>query len=258
MESPELSYLIGLLTSDGHMSGRSGHKGRIALELSEQDEEILYKLKDFIEADYKVRASIRKRTRDTNFLKEVTSSILSVCSKDFRKVIEPWIPYGSKKNVIAPAPNELVTIDYIRGLVDGDGSLGITSKNLPFISLTTSSESIKEYYLSFCEETTDRKPEIQRNERDNIYNICIFREKAQAIAKILYSEASLFILRKKKLAEEVRLWERPSSMKKVTQKAWTIEQDNLVLNYPINYVAATLNRTESSIKNRLHRLRHII
>jgi LAGLIDADG-like domain len=35
------------------------------------------------------------------------------------------------------------TNDYLRGLVDADGSVGITSLGLPFVSFTTASEDLR-------------------------------------------------------------------------------------------------------------------
>lgn len=65
-----------------------------------------------------------------------------------------------------------------RGVIDGDGSLGFTKDGLPFISLVTASEQLRNDYLKYIHPVTGKKFNPQRNVRDGVYNILILKENA--------------------------------------------------------------------------------
>ena len=90
-------------------------------------------------------SSVTTRTRRTNFETEHTSATWTVCSLAFRDEIKRLgIPAGKKSTCIAPPPVSFSARDYYRGLVDADGSVGITATGLPLVSLCTSSPAIIE------------------------------------------------------------------------------------------------------------------
>lgn len=246
------AYMFGFLQADGHLSKDTRNRGKLTLELRTEDESILKEFKAIIP----VYCSIRRRERDTNFKKRFSSSILTVYNKDFREEINDLgIPYGSKSKIIKP-PKTKCQKDYIRGLIDANGSLGITSKNLPFISLTSDSEYIKNYYLNYVYALTNRTVNIKRNKRDGLYNIMIMREDAQKIVEDLYYEDSISLERKKINAEEVIAWERPENMPKrdCKVKRRSQDEDDYIKNHTIEESMKKLNRTKNSIQTRLWRL----
>ena len=99
-------------------------------------------------------------------------------------------------------------IDFQRGFIDGDGSIGITSQNIPFISLVTDSDKIKISYLDFLYRTYGLKKKSSRNKRDNAYNIMVTNEVAVQMAKDLYLNSDLYLDRKYKKALELQSWVR--------------------------------------------------
>ena len=58
---------------------------------------------------------------------------------DFRKWIKKYVPVGKKSYIICPPKEEFSEVDYWRGIIDGDGSLGIAKSlgNAPFLSVIT-------------------------------------------------------------------------------------------------------------------------
>lgn len=94
-------------------------------------------------------------------------------------------------------------IDYFRGLIDGDGSLGLTSQGFPFLSLVTSSSHIAIEYLELIKQVTGKVKNSNRNTRDNIYNIVVYKEDAQLIVRHLYYTDCLALSRKLIKASEV-------------------------------------------------------
>jgi hypothetical protein len=145
-------------------------------------------------------------------------------------------------------------IDYFRGIIDGDGSLGITKNDIPFLSLVTDSKNIYEAWVDFISEYINKDKVIQRNRRDNIYNICVYKEDAQILSSVLYYKECLCLKRKYHSALEIDKWVRPESMIISPKKSWNKEQDIYILNHSVEDSINYLNRTKSSIETRLWRI----
>jgi DNA-binding transcriptional regulator WhiA len=146
----DTSYLIGLFQSDGHMSKGKGNKGRAQIEISSKDEDIIHKIKEIIPYNYGIRKRVRNIVmKEKNYLHE--SININICNMEFRKFLEDnGVSYGKKSKIIdVPKSENLSKLDYIRGLFDGDGSLGFTKTGFPFIGFVTESENIKDYYYFF-------------------------------------------------------------------------------------------------------------
>jgi hypothetical protein len=124
------------------------------------------------------------------------------------------MPYGRKPAIIAPPTCEYAQIDYFRGILDGDGSLGITGYSFPFVALVTASSALAEVYLSFLSELTGKTKKLALNVRDRIYNITIYKEDAQIVASTLYYDRCLALTRKKQSAQRIQQWQRPDAMRK--------------------------------------------
>lgn len=132
----EESYIYGLLITDGSLSLRTRNRGKVSLEVSKKDEDIIYKLCNLIPNSHQ-----RERTRDTNFKKDYTTKIFSNTRREFReKLISQGFPVINKTLNASPPILDYSEFDFWRGVIDGDGSIGITSKDIPFISLVTKSE----------------------------------------------------------------------------------------------------------------------
>ncbi|WCS69027.1 hypothetical protein Goe17_01680 [Bacillus phage vB_BsuM-Goe17] len=253
LTKPDFAYFYGFIQADGSLSEGTRNRGKLQIEVSYRDYSLLEKFKELLSYN----SSIRIRERDTNFKEGYKSATLSVCSLGFREdLISLGMSYGKKSDSIAPMPNNCSINDYFRGIIDGDGSLGITAQGFPFVSLVTESDTLKDEYLAFLETVTGKTKTVRRNTRDNVYNIVVYKEDAQELVRTLNYQEGLCLDRKKKKAEEVLNWVRPAGMRKVTnQKPWTEEEDNYVLTHSVQEAAEHLGRTLSSVKNRKFRLR---
>jgi hypothetical protein len=260
----EVSYMIGLFQTDGtlYKQYKDRNKGKFQIEISDKDKDIINKIVKYIPYNY----GIRKRTRNTkinnrDYIKDYIS--LSVSNLEFRTFLnESGIPYGKKSQIIKPPLHlkDLSIKDYVRGLYDGDGSLGLDSKGIPFISFTTDSDGIANFLVDYISKLTNKpKKKLNRNKRDNIYNIVITKEDAQVLTKELYYGGCLSIKRKKNKAKDVLNWIRPKDMKKIyyERKGWDKEQDKYILNHSIEESMKHLDRTGDSIKMRLFRLKKL-
>jgi len=254
LTNPELAYIFGFLQTDGHLRKNSRNRGCLEVELQTQDRPILDKFMEIIP----VSSTIRERTRDTNFKSKYVSVIWSVYDLEFRTALNKLgLSYGKKSQTISIPTVPFSEIDYWRGIIDGDGSLGMTAKQYPFISLITTSPSLHQAYTEFLFKKTGQIKMTTPNKRDNAYNICLFKENAQKLIDELYYPGCLCLDRKLAAAELAKTWVRPADMIKRTWEVrkWTPNEDTIVLKLPYKKAAEKLGRTEKSIKTRAWRLR---
>jgi len=205
LKKPEMSYLIGIFQTDGHLQSSSRNRGRLTIEISFKDRDLLPKLQKVIP----VNTTIYTRVRKTNFCTSYTSTTLNIFNLEFRnEIVKCGVPYGKKSNIIQPPIVKYSENDYWRGIIDGDGSLGFTTQGFPFISLVTASENL---YLAFKKflKKHDIDINLNRNKRDNVYNIMLNKEKAQLIVRLLYVNSTISLKRKYEKALEILSWKRP-------------------------------------------------
>ena len=255
LENPFYAYLFGFAQTDGHLYEQSRNRGKLRIEIGEKDAEILERFQKLLPFN----SSINRRVRTTNFGVNYESVIWTVCDKRFRDCLKDWgFPAGKKSEIIKPPCASYSPSDYFRGLLDGDGSIGLTAHGFPFVSLVTSSPQIVGEYLNFIKRVTGKLKTSLPNSRDKIHNIAIYKEDAQALVKHIYYKNCLALPRKKRKAEEVLAWRRPSTMKKVpNRKLWTIEEDNYISVNLIEVSMKALERSRNSIEMRLWRLKKL-
>lgn len=193
------SYTFGILVTDGSLYLSTRNRGKVQLEISEKDEDLIDKLIEITPHSKK-----RKRIRNTNFHENYKSVSFINYRKEYRdKLIENGFPKIDKThnaNVPLCAYDE---ISFWRGVIDGDGSIGITSLGEPFISLATKSENLKEEYLKFLFKLFKITKKVHRNKRDNIYNIVVKNKIAFDLAKLLYNNNDIHLNRKYNKAMEI-------------------------------------------------------
>lgn len=245
-------YFCGLVISDGHMSKNTRNRGKISIELKDIDVALLEKLQNEII----VKSTLRERTRKSNFSDSFTSKILSVFTKEFRDYIEELgVPYGKKTDVKVPEWAAL-NPNFWRGMIDGDGSVGITQRGYCYVSFITKSEHVAKKYGHFVEFHTERVVNVNRNTRDSAFNISVYNEDAQKLIKVLGYSSNLSMDRKREKVKEVLAWKRPEGMRKASRhKRWTSEHDEYILKHSIQESVEALGRTKQSISMRLWRLR---
>lgn len=198
----EESYIYGLLITDGSLYLQSRNRGRVSLEVNIKDEEILNKLCKYIP-----NSNIKQRIRNTNFKQNYATKIFYNYRRDFRDKLLSWgYPILNKTLNACPPKVEYSEFDFWRGVIDGDGSIGITKQNIPFISLVTKSEILKISYLEFLKKYIKIDKNINRNMRDNVYNIMITRKHAVQLSKFLYLDntTDLYLSRKLEKGLEIQ------------------------------------------------------
>ncbi|UIX31793.1 LAGLIDADG family homing endonuclease [Streptomyces sp. GQFP] len=251
---PEYAYMFGFIQADGHLKQGPGKKGRLSVEINARDIDLLRKFQKLTP----YYSSVTERTRSTNFAETHRSATWSLCSLEARtRLNELGLPYGRKSKTIAPPHVEFSRRDYLRGVIDADGSVGNTSQGFPFVSLTTASTAIAAYLCFYAGKITGAERTLKRNARDGIYNILYTKENAQELAADLYYKDCLSLQRKQTAADSLSAWIRPADMRVAPdRRRWTAQEDRMLLQLNNDASAAKeLGRTEKSCYIRLWRLR---
>ncbi len=254
LEDPDYAYMFGFLQADGHLSLGAGQKGRLTVEINARD---LHLLREFQRLT-PYNTSITQRTRSTNFADTHHSATWNLCSLEARTRLNALgLPYGKKSTKITPPRVPFSRPDYLRGVVDADGSVGYTSQGLPFISLATASTAIGAYLCHYAKKVTGAERTIRRNARDSIYNVLYTKEAAQELGAHLYYPGCLSLERKRAAAAALSGWVRPADMKIAPpRRRWQAWEDRVLLKHDRPTDAAVeLGRTEQSRSLRLWRLK---
>lgn len=251
---PAYSYFFGFVQGDGslYQNKANPNKGKLSIEVSIRDRDIVDKFCKLIEG-----STITYRSRSTNFSEDYNSIVWTMCHQSFREEMNRLgIPIGTKSDIVKPPVAPYCIADYWRGLIDADGSLGMTSDSLPFLSFITTSTDMAIAYEQFLFGLIGKRKTLNRNKRDNAYNIVVLREDAIKVVSFLYYPSCLGLDRKIGKAKEVMSWVRPNDMKKAPlRQLWTSEEDAIVLTNSQKDAATRLGRSVASVANRKKRLK---
>lgn len=254
LEDPRYAYMFGFLQADGHLAQGAGQKGRLTVEINARDVALLEEFQRLTPYN----SSITRRTRSTNFAAVSHTATWSLCALEARtRLNDLGLPYGRKSKRITPPRLPFSRRDYLRGVIDADGSVGFTKDGLPFVGLTTASTAIAAYLCHYTKRVFGIQRLAKRNARDNVYNVLFMREAGVALARHLYTPDCLALARKKASAEEVSTWQRPADMPPPRQqRSWTAVEDRVLLSTGTDEEAAVaLGRTVKSCRIRRWRLK---
>lgn len=245
------SYLYGIFITDGNLWLSTRNRGKITLEVNINDESLLLKMAELIPNSY-----VNYRVRDTNFKKQYKSVIFSNCNLWFRKIfIDSGFPIRDK-TVLANTPQcEYSERDFWRGVIDGDGSIGFTNEGTPFVSLITTSDTLKQAFINLLYNKLGITKRVHRNKRDNAYNIIIKNEQAVKFSRWLYTDNDcLHLNRKYQDSVKISSWVRtkPHGNKGVPFDEYEI---NYILSHRVEDSIEHLNRSKKSICSKLYKLK---
>ena len=245
------SYLYGFFGTDGSpLTWGDGKLKAITLEVSIKDAE---DIKSICE---KLNGTVTTRERDTNFSNNYQSINLYTSNKELIAfLIKNDFPISDKTNTIHKPTDEYDEDYFWLGVIDGDGSLGMKGDGHPYINLTTKSEQLKEDFLDYIEKLTNFRPSVNKNKRDNIYNITVGSKKAQIIAERLYKDKEIGLKRKINQYLLLKEWQ-PKNMKGVVRLPWTKEEEEDLLKLSLeDFMAKYPNRTFIAIKGKKQRMK---
>jgi hypothetical protein len=206
VDTEEKAYWLGFLAADGHI----GENGHIKVALSAKDKGHIYKFAETIESEHPIK--IRKQNLDGNIYEVAT---IIVCSS---KMVNDLILLGigpRKSFIVTPSdvPIEL-SRHYWRGVFDGDGNIYIGTHRKFAVRLLGTQAMINGFrsFLLHSGIETD----AQDRSRGNVVEISIGGVTlCKKILGLLYNDATIFLHRKKKLADRLL-------SKKRLHKDWSV------------------------------------
>ncbi len=123
--SSEMAYILGFILADGCIieGTYEGYSGSLKLGVNKKDIDILEKIKLQLASQHKI--SIGKEAAHLGITSQVIVSDLKSLGIVYRKSLHENVPIIPKKYIK----------DFIRGIVDGDGSIHFDKKNYPTLSV---------------------------------------------------------------------------------------------------------------------------
>lgn len=193
--SADFAYYVGLVWSDGYMSGRDN---LISIELKSGIDEInlLSELLNKIEIG---NISYRKRL-DKRSGRSYDSISYNICNKKFYNILKK-IGLHPAKSFTIEIPKKIPKIffkDFLRGYFDGDGCIYYHKSDKSWNSKITSGS------LTFLKQIHDYLKDnkivnggyLQKKKNQECYNLCFSKKDTLMLKKYLYYDGCLKLNRK--------------------------------------------------------------
>ena len=183
IDTEEKAYWLGFLYADGCVYD----KNNISLELGLKDKTHLEKFNKFIGRDKQIKEDhfrVRCMFKDSQIYTDLNN--LGVVPR--KSLI---LTFPTKEKI----PNNLVK-HFIRGYIDGDGSIYLSNNNI-FVSVL----GTKEFLVSLIENIDLPKRTLYKNNKNNDSNCWFFQysgKNAIKLIKYLYTDSTIYLERKYK------------------------------------------------------------
>ncbi len=196
--TPELSYFIGLLITDGHLADNPKRGVHTSMLFTSYDEElsvILRLIKDL----FGYKPTIRKRkygfNKRVNYQININSKNLASYFKD-----DIGVPSGNKSKIVRIPKvifrtNKKNIINFVRGVIDGDGNISpkrpirIASGSIDFL------RDLKKLFIKLDLQSSEIK--FDRT----AYILYLYQKDNLKIYNLLYKSAKYYYPRKKRALE---------------------------------------------------------
>lgn len=190
LESHNGAWILGMYSADGYLPKASNGEGnRITLSLTRKDEEILYRIAEELEYEGPINQYLA-----SDHVHEFSS--LSFTSKILRRQFESYGIVNNKTfklDKLPKLPDEYM-IDYIRGYVDGDGTI-VNHHGSPNISITSASRSFLEEIQEYIFKKHNLQSRIQSDH--NAFDLHFNANESKILGHLMYDNNYLALKRKK-------------------------------------------------------------
>lgn len=209
-ESPNMAYIMGFIAADGTIRKDSNS---IKITVSRRDRELLVKIKEEV--------GIEVEVKDYTTNQGYNCSTLVWTDQKHKEDLAKYSIVPEKTFILQPPTNlkREYWIDYIRGYFDGDGSINnIKSTNgrgngsIRWQVCSATKELIEWIVDFFNEEYGIPKVNVQmqvRNHEKPLYIVQYSSRASRMIYKVLYSESSLYLARKKEIFDNLMTLIKP-------------------------------------------------
>ena len=182
---------MGFLFTDGSVR-RVGNSYQIRLSIQLKDEEIINKIKNWLNIDGKTHYDKRENKECCGI--EFASK--NIFDKIKKYGIIPNKTYETKQLYIEKIPLKYQKA-YVRGLFDGDGGLSFTGGNDVAVDFTSYYYQIVEQFQSYIDEHIS-KEQHNKIATNSSKSRCVWRGRLQVLKILdwLYEDATVFLKRK--------------------------------------------------------------
>lgn len=189
--TPESAYWLGFLMADGAIGG---HDHRILLALAVKDKEHLHKFRTFMRSMHPIveRGHVDKRSGKAHRYARI-----QFYSKRVEEALGRWGVTPRKSHTATALRGLDQNRDFWRGVVDGDGSLGLWlhggGVRYPGLSLIGSEPLIRQF-AAWTETTLSLSPSVEQQKRSFTVSFC--GANALKVVHALYDNACVALSRK--------------------------------------------------------------
>lgn len=223
IDTEEKAYWLGFIFADGNISSEGN---RFEINLSIKDIDHLIKLKNFLEYEEDIRVETHKEFGTVICRLAVRNKELWDTLND--KGCTPRKSLTLQFPNISIFENPLLIRHFIRGYVDGDGSLGIYNniENLSILGTELFLKSILEYIpvLGYIR----NKSSI--NYKNEAFELKYSSKKARQVARFLYEESTIYLERKYNIYIDFCQLEEESSKKKSSKNGESWDANAVLTN----------------------------
>lgn len=188
----ESAYWAGFLMADGCV-----HSSNVSLTLQHRDLSHIEKFRDFLKSSHKISTISVKSPSSDKFYPQATYTFSSA------KIVNSLKIFGitPRKSLTAKVKGLENNRHFWRGVIDGDGSLGLDKRgNTAYISLVGSQYLMKQF-LSFVKSIVDTKAKV--NQHHSIFAVGLACQKAFDVISVLYNDCNIYLDRKYKSFQEI-------------------------------------------------------
>lgn len=199
IDTEEKAYFLGFIMADGNVYRYDDGRLQFSIKLKSTDKDIIYKFAECVKFDRNkiiFRTSKRKETITSSV--EIKTYNIAFCKNLIKHGID--IRKSGNENIPKTVPKNLLK-HFIRGFVDGDGSLTCNNKRSVFNVCSTNENMILEIQKWFLEELNI---EINKYYTKNIYSLQSAKRKTvYLICKNLYKDSNVYLNRKYNIAMNI-------------------------------------------------------
>lgn len=192
--SANMSYLLGFILADGCIIQGTyrGYSDSLKFGVQSRDKDILEKIKSELKAEHKL-SPIKNAVHLCITSQEIVN--------DLKKI---GIIYRKSLNEIIPKVPPKYTKDFIRGIVDGDGSLWIDNRNYPTLSVSGGENTLRfirdHFFTKFKLYSKLSRRTYSEDVKKYLYQISYRSNSAKKLIEYLYADAELYLNRKYAIA----------------------------------------------------------
>lgn len=202
IDNPDKAYWLGVIYSDGYISKSCRYTNILGLAVSEKDLEWVEKFKYFLGYN----GEIKHYVTSSGFKKGISYVRLSIGNNKIVEDLEKLGVVEHKTKKISCLPNISFLDDFIRGYIDGDGSL---LQRLPCFQISGNKdflEDIAKYFKLPYHLIPDK----------TIYSLRYNVRESRYLEKRLYENANYYLQRKYDIAK--RSFNSPLTLEDVMEK----------------------------------------